>query len=173
MRTRSLSCPCVQTASTPHRLEAIRTRGLYLRQHLKLASSPQSDGQQVIDHRGALQADEAVAPVLGDPAQHGVPVGLEAAQWREADGEPAVHTAFIVGRPSRPPAPTAVSGDKGRDGEGGLSPLVVCSNSPEHHSTWYRVFSKLGGLGVRSCRTRVPVGRYVEGDLRASECKAG
>lgn len=80
--------PC-SYASTPHRLEAIRTQGLYLRQHLKLASSPKSNGQQVVDHRGALQTDEAVAPVLGDPAEHGIPVGLEAAQRREADGEPA------------------------------------------------------------------------------------
>ena len=48
----------------------------YLREHLVLAPPPQSYGEQVVDHGGRLQADDAVVVVLGDPAQHGVSVGL-------------------------------------------------------------------------------------------------
>lgn len=67
----------------------IQTQGLYLRQHLILASSSKSNSQQIIGHRRTLQADEAVALVLRYPAQHGIPVGLKTTQKREADGEPA------------------------------------------------------------------------------------
>lgn len=122
-----------------------RTRGLYLRQHLKLASSPKCNGQQVIDHGGTLQAGEAVTPVLGYPAQHSVPVGLETAGRRETGGEPArTHGHHCAEKPSRPSCPYQLAeGLETRAGmRKGLPPLFVCSKSPEHHSTWYMVFTK-------------------------------
>lgn len=111
--------------------------------------------------------------MLGDPAQHGVPVGLEAARRREADGEPACTQPSLSGGhlgllPQQQGLETWAGMGKG------VCHLWWFVQTPQSTSARGTGCSlDCGGLEVRSCRTRVPVGRYVEGDLRASECKVG